>query len=188
MRDTRRMVKRQLLIKAQGRHEKRLGSEKAYRVAIPTHPIRVVTSKVNRLKKFRGRWSRPFPSEIPEVLNIQPETVDNVPVAENDLPSTSYVESLTLGDEETVLTGVSLPVVDIIAMRKKNRKDQYLVLLHVPTYEPLWRSRAMLLPTYAALIQVIEDARRREEGLPKLRRSVRLSEAIPAMDEEGLHF
>ncbi|KAG2965082.1 hypothetical protein PC118_g19953 [Phytophthora cactorum] len=46
----------------------------------------------------------------------------------------------------------------------------------------------MLLPTYAALIQVIEDARRREEGLPKLRRSVRLSEAIPAMDEEGLHF
>ncbi|KAF1773401.1 hypothetical protein GQ600_1486 [Phytophthora cactorum] len=160
--------------------------ENAYRVAIPTHPNRVVTINVNRLKKFRGRWSRPFPSEIPEGLYIQPGTVDNGPLAEDDLPSTSYVERLAIGDEETSLSGVSLPVVDIIARRKKNRDIQYFVLL--PIYESLWRSRVTLLPTHATLTETFEDARRREEALPELRRSARLAEANAAVDEEELLF
>ncbi|OWY97999.1 LOW QUALITY PROTEIN: hypothetical protein PHMEG_00031346 [Phytophthora megakarya] len=32
--------------------------ENAYSVEIPSHPDKVVTVNVNRLKKFRGRWSR----------------------------------------------------------------------------------------------------------------------------------
>ncbi|OWY97202.1 polyprotein [Phytophthora megakarya] len=109
MRDSRRMVQRQLL-KAQSRHERRLEGqeavtfaegdavwiyqyfrakrgerktkklafswhgpyrvvgrlgENAYRIAIPTHPDRVVTVNVNRMKKFKGRMSRPFPTEVP---------------------------------------------------------------------------------------------------------------------------
>ncbi|KAJ8546682.1 hypothetical protein ON010_g11553 [Phytophthora cinnamomi] len=39
--------------------------ENAYRVPIPTHPNRVITINVNRLKRFKGRWSRPYPSDTP---------------------------------------------------------------------------------------------------------------------------
>ncbi|POM67398.1 Hypothetical protein PHPALM_16614 [Phytophthora palmivora] len=216
LRDTRRLVERQLL-KAQGRHEQRLENqvpakfkegekktkklafswhgpyrvvgtvgENAYRIAIPTHPNRVVTINVNRLKRFRGRWSRPFPSEVPVGVETQSGLDDNGPLTEEDLPSTSYVERLVIGSEETAFSGVSYPVVDIIARRKKNGEEQFLVLL--ATYESSWCSRATLLPTYSVLIKAFEDARRAEQGLPELRRSARLADANVTVDEEELLF
>ncbi|KAG2763686.1 hypothetical protein PC116_g1997 [Phytophthora cactorum] len=102
--------------------------ENAYGAAIQSHPNCVVTINLNRLKTFGGRWSRPFPSEVPEGLNILPEAFDDGPLAEDDVPPTSYVERLTIGDEETALSGVSHPVIVIIAGRKKNREIQYRVL------------------------------------------------------------
>ncbi|KAG2944820.1 hypothetical protein PC117_g8847 [Phytophthora cactorum] len=79
--------------------------ENAYGAAIQSHPNCVVTINLNRLKTFGGRWSRPFPSEVPEGLNILPEAFDDGPLAEDDVPPTSYVERLTIGDEETALSG-----------------------------------------------------------------------------------
>ncbi|KAG2859671.1 hypothetical protein PC110_g8559 [Phytophthora cactorum] len=131
--------------------------ENAYGAAIQSHPNCVVTINLNRLKTFGGRWSRPFPSEVPEGLNILPEAFDDGPLAEDDVPPTSYVERLTIGDEETALSG-----------------------------KALWQSRTTLLPTCAALIQMLEDVRRRDEGLPELHRSARLAEANAAVDEEEL--
>ncbi|KAE8976549.1 hypothetical protein PF010_g25463 [Phytophthora fragariae] len=230
LRDTRRMVERQL-IKAQDRHARRLGGQtetkfeegdpvwvyqyfrarrgekktkklafswhgpyrivgtvgkNAYRVAIPTHPNRVVTIIVNRLKRFKGRWSRPYPSEVPSGVATEPGVDDDGPLTEDDLPSTSFVERLVIGGEETAFSGTNCPVIDIIAKRKKNGAEQYLVLL--ATYEVSWRNTATLLPTYGALIREFEDTRRKELGLPELRRSARLAEANAAVDEDELLF
>ncbi|POM62157.1 LOW QUALITY PROTEIN: hypothetical protein PHPALM_28719 [Phytophthora palmivora] len=160
--------------------------ENAYRIAIPTHPNRVVTTNVNRLKRFRGRWSRPFPSEIPAGVETQSGLDDNGPLTEEDLPSTSYVERLVIGSEETAFSGVSYPVVDIIARRKKNGEEQLLVLL--ATYKTSWRPRATLLPTYSVLIKAFEDTQRKKQGLPKLRRSSRLADANVAVDEDEILF
>ncbi|ETP34721.1 hypothetical protein F442_17000 [Phytophthora nicotianae P10297] len=224
------MVERQLP-KAQGRHEKRLGAQKAatfdegdpvqvyqyfrarrgerrnkklafawhgpyrivgtvgenaYRIAILSHPNKVATVNVNHLKTFNERWSRPFPSNVPDGIEVRPEEDDEGPLLEEDLPSTSYVERLSIGGEETAITGVDYPLVYILARRRKDREVQYLVLL--ATYETLWRPKNTLLPTYGPMIQVLEDARRKEEGLPELRRNARLAEANAAVDEEELLF
>ncbi|KAE8903833.1 hypothetical protein PF005_g10038 [Phytophthora fragariae] len=230
LRDTRRMVERQL-IKAQDRHAHRLEGqtetkfeegdpvwvyqyfrarrgekntkklafswhgpyrivgtvgENAYRVAIPTHPNRVVTINVNRRKHIKGRWSRPYPSEVPSGVATEPGVDDNGPLTEDDLPSTSFVERLVIGGEETAFSGTNCPVIDIIAKRKKNGAEQYLVLM--ATYEVGWRNTATLLPTYGVLIREFEDTRRKELGLPELRRSARLAEANAAVDEDELLF
>ncbi|POM64401.1 Hypothetical protein PHPALM_20073 [Phytophthora palmivora] len=230
LRDTRRLVERQLL-KAQDRHEQRLEGqveakfmegdpvwvyqyfrarrgekkskklafswhgpyrvvsavdENAYKIAIPSHSNRVVTINVNRLKGFRGRWSRPFPSEVPTGVLTEAGVDDDGPLTEEDLPSTSYVERLVIGSEETAFSNIVCPVVNIIARRKKNGEEQFLVLL--AAYEPSWRPRATLLPKYSVLIKAFEDARRTEQGLPELRRSARLSDANVAVDEEELLF
>ncbi|KAE8959803.1 hypothetical protein PR002_g30417 [Phytophthora rubi] len=216
LRDTRRMVERQL-IKAQDRHAHRLEGltetkarrgekktkklafswhgpyrivgtvgENAYRVAIPTRPNRVVTINVNRLKRFKGRWSRPYPSEVPSGVSTEPGVDDDGPLTEDDLPSTSFVERLVIGGEEPAFSRTNCPVIDIIAKRKKNGAEQYLVLL--ATYEVSWRNTATLLPTYSALIREFEDTRRKELGLPELRRSARLAEANAAVGEDELLF
>ncbi|GMF40664.1 unnamed protein product [Phytophthora fragariaefolia] len=148
LRDTRRMVERQL-IKAQDRHARRLEGqtdtkfevgdpvwvyqyfrarrgekktkklafswhgpyrvvgtvdENAFRVAIPTHPNRVITVNVNRRKRFQGRWNRPYPSEVPSGVDSEPGVDDNGPLTEGDLPSTSFVERLVVGGEETAFS------------------------------------------------------------------------------------
>ncbi|POM70630.1 Hypothetical protein PHPALM_12901 [Phytophthora palmivora] len=230
LRDTRRLVERQLL-KAQSRHGQRLQNqvavkfgegdavwvyqyfrarrgertskklafswhgpyrivgtvgENACRVAIPSHPNRVVTINVNRLKPFQGRWSRPYPTEIPEGVETTPGEDDDGPLAEEDLPSTSYVERLVIGSEDTAFTGASLPVVDVLARRKKDGELQYLVLL--ATYETSWLPATSLSPDFDVLITAFENTRRREQGLPQLRRSARLVDANAAVDEDELLF
>ncbi|KAE9013394.1 hypothetical protein PR003_g14244 [Phytophthora rubi] len=160
--------------------------ENAYRVAIPSHPDRVVTVNVNRLKRFQGRWSRPFPNEVPEGVQSTPGVDDQGPLSEEDLPPTSFVERLSIGGEETASSGVSNPVVDVLAKRVYNREDQYLVL--TATYEVCWRTTASLLPTYKGLVDAFEDEWRKDQGLPELRRSARLAEANLAADEDELLF
>ncbi|KAE9189351.1 hypothetical protein PF002_g25069 [Phytophthora fragariae] len=230
LRDSRRMVERQLL-KAQDRHGRRMEGqaavkfdegdavwvyqyfrarrgerrtkklafswhgpyrvvgqvgENAYRVVIPSHPDRVVTVNVNRLKRFQGRWSRPFPSEVPEGVQSTAGVDDQGPLSEEGLPPTSFVERLSIGGEETAFSGVSNPVVDVLAKRVYNREEQYLVL--TATYEVCWRPTASLLPTYKVLVDAFEDEWRKDQGLPELRRSARLAEANLAADEDELLF
>ncbi|OWZ07023.1 hypothetical protein PHMEG_00020639 [Phytophthora megakarya] len=230
LRDTKRMVERQLL-KAQGRHALRLGDqveakfsvgdpvwvyqyfrarrgeratkklafswhgpyrivsavgENTYRVAIPTHPNRVVNINVNRLKLFRERWSRPFPTEVPEGVDSQPGVDDEGPLEEEGLPSTSYVERLVIGGEESAISGTNFPVIDILAKRKEKGTTLYLVLL--ATYEVAWRPVETLLSNYSVLIKAFDDAYRKEKGLPELRRRARLAEANVAVDEDSILF
>ncbi|OWZ04863.1 LOW QUALITY PROTEIN: hypothetical protein PHMEG_00023158 [Phytophthora megakarya] len=135
-------------------------------VSIPTHPNRVVTINVNRLKHFRGKWSRPYPSEVSAEIQSERGIDDDGPLTEDDLPSTSYVERLVIGSEETAFSGVSCPVIDIIARRKKNGEEQFLVVV----------------------IKAFEDQHREEQGLPELRRSARLAEANTVVDEDELLF
>ncbi|OWY96102.1 LOW QUALITY PROTEIN: hypothetical protein PHMEG_00033720 [Phytophthora megakarya] len=80
--------------------------ENTYRVVIPTHPNRVVNINVNRLKRFRGH--RPFPTEVPEGVESQSGVDDEGPLAEDDLPSTNYVERLVIGGEEAAISGTTL--------------------------------------------------------------------------------
>ncbi|KAE9162344.1 hypothetical protein PF005_g30885 [Phytophthora fragariae] len=230
LRDTRRLVERQLL-KAQERHGRRLedqnevtfeegdavwvyqyfrarrgerktkklafswhGSyritgklgDNTYIVAIPNHPDRVVSINVNRLKRFAGRWSRPFPLEVPTGVESRPDAGDDGPLSVDDLPTTSFVERLTLGGEETAFSGISCPIVDILAKRVKRRQKQYLVL--TATYETLWRSASSLLPEFAILVNNFESELAKEKGWPEPRRSARLAEANAAVDEDELLF
>ncbi|GMF42884.1 unnamed protein product [Phytophthora fragariaefolia] len=132
----------------------RLG-ENTYKIAIPNHPDRVVSVNVNRLKKFAGRWSRPFPNAVPAGVERQPDADDAGPLTEDDL-------------------------------RVEGRQEQYLVL--TASYETCWRPTSSLLPDYAPLIKIYEDGRRTAGGWPELRRSARLVDANATVDEDELLF
>ncbi|OWY99978.1 hypothetical protein PHMEG_00028930 [Phytophthora megakarya] len=227
MRDSRRMVERQLL-KAQERHERRLENqeavaftegdavwiyqyfrarrgerktkklafswhgpyrvvgENAYHVAVPSHPDRVITVNVNRMKRFRGRMSRPFPTEVPTDVETRAGVDDDGPLAVDDLPATSFVERITGGDEETAFPGVNNAIVDILAKRKINGEEQFLVL--IASYEVCWRRTSTLLPDYKALLDLFNNEERRANDWPELRRSERLVDAKAAADEDELLF
>ncbi|KAG6612702.1 Retrovirus-related Pol Polyprotein [Phytophthora cinnamomi] len=157
-----------------------------YKVAIPNHPDRVVPVNVNRLKKIEGRWGRPFPKEVPAGVKHQPGADDAGPLTEEDLPSTSFVERLLLGGEETAFSGVTTPIVAIIGKRMKGRQEQYMVF--TASYETCWRPTTSLLPEFAPLIKAYEDEQRSAKGWPELRRSVQLSDANAIADEDELLF
>lgn len=83
--------------------------DNTYRIAIPSHPDRVVPVSVNRLKKFRGRWTRPFMDEVPEGLEENGDEIEDGPLDEADLPASSFSERLIVGMGDTALTGVTAP-------------------------------------------------------------------------------
>ncbi|KAG3234887.1 hypothetical protein PI124_g20068 [Phytophthora idaei] len=160
--------------------------ENTYRVTIPSHPNKIVTVNVNRLKRFRGRWSRPFADEIPEGAEEKASEDGTGPLQEEDLSSTSFVERLSVGGEETAFSGVSSPIVDTVAKRIEAPELQYLVL--TATYETFWLSRASLAPDFGTLIRAFEDAGRKKRGLPELRRNARLVEANADVDDAEVLF
>ncbi|KAE9213551.1 hypothetical protein PF004_g15304 [Phytophthora fragariae] len=197
------MVERQLL-KAQDRHGRRMegqaavkfgegdavwvyqyfrarrGERRTKKLAFSLHgPYRVVGQRFQAVgadyfrTKFRKACSRP--------LGL---IIKGPSLTEEDLPPTSFVERLSIGGEETAFSGVSNPVVGVLAKRVYNREELYLVL--TATYEVCWRPTATILPTYKVLVDSFEDERRKDLGLPELRRSARLAEANLAADDELL--
>ncbi|OWY91256.1 hypothetical protein PHMEG_00040239 [Phytophthora megakarya] len=130
--------------------------------------------------------SRPFPSEVPAGIESRTGVDDEGPLTEEDLPTTSFVERVVIGDEETAFTGVSNAIVDVLAKRKLNGEEQYLVW--TASYEVCWRRVASLLPDYKVLIDAFEDEERQALGWPELRRSARLVDANAAADEDELLF
>ncbi|KAG3252937.1 hypothetical protein PI124_g2478 [Phytophthora idaei] len=44
------------------------------------------------------------------------------PLNEDDLPETSFLERRTIGDEETAISGVNYPIMDIVAKRVEARQ------------------------------------------------------------------
>ncbi|OWZ09508.1 LOW QUALITY PROTEIN: hypothetical protein PHMEG_00017786 [Phytophthora megakarya] len=167
--------------------------ESAYRIAIPRHPDKVVTLNVNRLKTFKGRWSRPYSDEVPVApeneegegrgVSGAPPVEDGDPLSEEDLPADGYVERVAIGNR---VYGVSSPILDIVAKRVENRLIEYLAL--TPTSETFWLSRSVLSPEYDALIMAFENAERKKKSLPELRRSERREDANAVVDEDELLF
>lgn len=160
--------------------------ENAYRVAIPTHPDKIVTVNVNRLKPFKGRWSRPFTDEVPDGVEDGDGNGEEGPLTEDDLPVTSFAENRLFGGDELVITGVEEAIVDILARRIEKRELQYLVM--TASYKTAWVPCSKLQPFYKELIDAFEDTRRETEGLPVLRRSTRLADANAVVDDEDFLF
>ncbi|OWZ16729.1 LOW QUALITY PROTEIN: hypothetical protein PHMEG_0009424 [Phytophthora megakarya] len=152
---------------------------------IPRHPDKVVTLIVNRLKKFKGCWSRPYSDEVavaPENevgesrgVSGAPPVEDGDPLSEEDLPADSYVEHVAIGN---CIYGVSSPILDIVAKHVENRLFEYLAL--TPT--------SVLSPEYDTLIMAFENAERKKKRLPELRRSERPEDANAVVDEDELLF
>ncbi|KAG2784577.1 hypothetical protein PC129_g19003 [Phytophthora cactorum] len=76
--------------------------ESSYRIEIPTHPDKLVTVNVNRLKKYRGKWTRPYMDEVQ--VGLEDENGSDGE-GESDLPPSSFAERLTVGREDTVIAG-----------------------------------------------------------------------------------
>ena len=146
------------------RVERRLGPN-TYKIAIPTHPDKSVTVNVDRLKKFRGYFSRPFNDDIPS-------TSDDAQLSLDDLPSSSFVERIDFPDNDVAYTNVSSPIFRILDTRRRphTREPDYLVE-HVDGSK-YWTS-ASRLAAYRSYIDAFHDTRRMEQGLPPLRRSPR---------------
>ncbi|GMF35670.1 unnamed protein product [Phytophthora fragariaefolia] len=200
MRDTRRLVERQL-IKAQDKHAHRLNGQEVVEfkegVAVWVYQYFRARCGENKTKKLAFSWHGPYrvvgqlgentyKIAIPSHPDRVPEPDDASPLTINDLPTTSFAERLALGGEETVFSGVTNPIVEVIDKRVKNRQEQYLVL--TASYETCWRSTTSLLPAYAALIRVYEEESRKEKEWPEPRRSVRLAEANAKGDDDELRF
>ncbi|KAH9118625.1 hypothetical protein LEN26_011998, partial [Aphanomyces euteiches] len=79
-----------------------------YKIAIPTHPDKVVTVNVDRLKPFRGYYSRPYNEETPE---------DESPLEEltlDCLPRSSFIDRVDFGDGDIAYTSVDSPIHKIV--------------------------------------------------------------------------
>ncbi|GMF31353.1 unnamed protein product [Phytophthora fragariaefolia] len=158
--------------------------ENAYRIDIPAHPDKVVTVNVNRLKTFRGRWTRPNMDEVPEGVEEDGEEVEDGPLEEADLPPSSFAERVTIARGDTALLGVTSPLLEIVARRVVNRAVEYLVL--TANYESHWVPRADVMPEYGELVTAFEQAERKKRHLPELRRSSRLEEATAEVKDDDL--
>ncbi|RAW23858.1 hypothetical protein PC110_g19713 [Phytophthora cactorum] len=117
--------------------------------------------------------SPPLPFHVTNVLFEPQESIE-------DLPPISFVERLSIGGEETAISGVNSPIVDIVAKRIETGELQYLVL--TATYETFWLSRAALTPGFGTLIRTFKDADHKKLGLPELRRNIRLVEVNAGVD------
>jgi hypothetical protein len=160
--------------------------ENAYRIEIPSHPDNIVTVNVNRMKKFKFRWTRPYADEVPEGMGDDDEFEDG-PLREADLPPSSFVERRTVGKEDTVLAGTTAPLLEVVVKRRVNRVVEYLTL--ATNYETFWLPRSVLWPEYRGLIMEYGAAERRKQGLPTLRQSACLIEVSAEVDEdEALMF
>ncbi|CAK4551042.1 unnamed protein product, partial [Aphanomyces euteiches] len=61
--------------------------QNTYRVHLPTYPDKIVLINIDRLKPFRGYWSRPYDHEVPSEMN---NPVDQ-PLVPDQLPPDSFV-------------------------------------------------------------------------------------------------
>ncbi|KAE9003294.1 hypothetical protein PR001_g18013 [Phytophthora rubi] len=157
--------------------------DNAYRVDIPTHPSKTVTVNVNRLKKYRGKWTRPFMDKVPAGVE-EAEGGSDGPLEEDDLPSSSFAERITIGADDTAVTGTDAPLLSMVTKRVTEGEVEYLAL--TSSYETFWLPRETLLPEYSPLVDAFERAEQMKRGLPELRRSVRLADANAQVDDDYL--
>ncbi|KAF0705252.1 hypothetical protein AaE_014611 [Aphanomyces astaci] len=147
------------------RVERKMGPN-TYKIDIPSHPDKMVTVNVDRLKPFRGYYSRPFDDEIPEV----DEASDELSI--DCLPSSSFVERVSFPDDDVAYSSTSSPIFRIVDRRRlpNSREKEYLVE-HADGIK-YWMADSKLA-AYRSFVDDFETSRRMDMGLPPLRRSKR---------------
>ena len=162
-------------------------SDNVYKLKVPTHPKKEVTVNVNRLKRYKGFWSKPFENErvdeeIQDVGESESLTID-------DLPENSFMNEIQFEDEEKVLSNVPRVVKRIVAKREvdhsKGKKVQYLLLTCDGEYR--WKFSDELA-YYKDLVEEYEQQARRWEKKTKLRRSKRVKEANLEAGQVQVYF
>lgn len=72
-----------------------------------------------------------------------------------------------------------------MAKRVVNRGIEYLAL--AANFETFWLPRAALSPEYESLISAFEQAERKKQRLPELRRSSRLADANAEVGDDDFY-
>ncbi|KAF0702738.1 hypothetical protein AaE_015743 [Aphanomyces astaci] len=160
--------------------------DNTYRIYLPTHPDRVVPINVDRLKLFRGHWTRPFNDEIPEGYadpsepSATQQATDDTILDEALLPTDSLIERIDFTDGDVAYSNASTPVLAIIDKRNEPPREVEYLVQHADG-KSYWTPRSKL-GDYTSFVTEYEDRRRRLNDLPVLRRSPRVS----AMDSEAV--
>ncbi|KAH9087395.1 hypothetical protein Ae201684P_000806 [Aphanomyces euteiches] len=131
--------------------------DRTYKIDIPTHPDKIVTVNVDRLKPFKGYYSRPFNEEVPE---------DDSPLVDltiDCLPRSSFIDRVDYSDGDVAYSSVDSPIHKICDKRRlpNLREPEYLVE-HVDGYK-YW-TQASELSEYRSYIDNFENSLRMEKG------------------------
>ncbi|CAK4755647.1 unnamed protein product, partial [Aphanomyces euteiches] len=147
------------------RVHRRLGPN-TYQIEVPTHPDKLVTVNVDRLKPFRGYYSRPYNDDVPQGDDEQDDlTLDC-------LPNSSFVDLVSFPDDDVAYTNSGSPIYRIVDKRREpgSRETDYLVE-HVDGSK-YWNPLSKL-SEYRSYVDDYESQLRMDRGLPPLRRSPR---------------
>ncbi|ETV63669.1 hypothetical protein H257_19399 [Aphanomyces astaci] len=151
--------------------------ENTYRIYLPTHPDRVVPINVDRLKAFRGYWTRPFNDEVPEGYQETDgswEEACDVLLGDDLLPDSSFIDRLEFADGDVAYTNTPTPIVKVLDKRRTAPGEPEYLVRHADG-ETHWTPRSRLTD-YESFISEYENLERSHQGLPTLRRSPRLAE------------
>ncbi|KAH9112967.1 hypothetical protein LEN26_013206 [Aphanomyces euteiches] len=147
------------------RVHRRLGPN-TYQTEVPTHPDKLVTVNLDRLKPFRGYYSRPYNDDVPQSDDEQDDlTLDC-------LPNSSFVDLVSFPDDDIAYTNSGSPIYRIVDKRREpgSRETDYLVE-HVDGSK-YWNPLSKL-SEYRSYVDDYESQLRMDRGLPPLRRSPR---------------
>ncbi|KAH9152212.1 hypothetical protein AeRB84_005319, partial [Aphanomyces euteiches] len=150
------------------RVHRRLGPN-TYQIEVPTHPDKVVTVNVDRLKPFRGYYSRPYNDDVPQGDGEKDDlTLDC-------LPNSSFVDLVSFPDDDVAYTNSGSPIYRIVDKRREpgTRETDYLVE-HVDGSKYL--TPLSKLSEYRSYVDDYESQLRMDRGLPPLRRSPRFQD------------
>ncbi|ETW05300.1 hypothetical protein H310_04253, partial [Aphanomyces invadans] len=120
--------------------------DNTYRIYLPTHPDRVVPINVDRLKAFKGHWTRPFNEEIPvgqdDSQKRSSETDDTI-LTDDLLPSDSFVSRVEFQDGDVALTNSSSLVSRVLDKRQGVASEKDYLVEYADGSQP-WVRRSRL--------------------------------------------
>ncbi|CAK4695240.1 unnamed protein product, partial [Aphanomyces euteiches] len=97
--------------------------QNTYRILIPSHPNKNVLINVDRLKAFKGYWSRPYDHEVPSEMGGH----DDQALDPDELPPDSFATRVDFSDGDVALTNTTCPVERIVDKRRHKKKEiEYL--------------------------------------------------------------
>ncbi|KAH9099595.1 hypothetical protein Ae201684P_018608 [Aphanomyces euteiches] len=150
------------------RVHRRLGPN-THQIEVPTHPDKLVTVNVDRLKPFRGYYSRPYNDDVPQGDDEQEDlTLDC-------LPNSSFVDLVSFPDDDVAYTNSGSPIYRIVdKMREPGTRETDYLVEHVDRSK-YWTPLSKL-SEYRSYIDDYESQLRMDRGLPPLRRSPRFQD------------